>query len=51
MSLYAPAANQKAGIGSHDAAWVHHHCKQQWRMAKQIRQFQATFPSGIRMLR
>ena len=34
--LYAAAANQEAGIESHDM-W--HHCKQQWRIVNQIRQF------------
>ena len=34
--LYTAAANQEAGIGSHD---MRHHCKQQWRTVNQIRQF------------
>ena len=34
--LYAAAANQEAGIESRDTL---HHCKQQWRIVNQIRQF------------
>ena len=34
--LYAAAANQEAGIKSCDM-W--HHCKQQWWIVNQIRQF------------
>ena len=34
--LYAAAANQEAGIESHD---MQHHCKQQWQTVNQIRQF------------
>ena len=34
--LYAAAANQEAGIKSHD---MQHHCKQQWWTVNQIHQF------------
>ena len=46
--LYAAAANQEAGIKSHD---MRHHCKQLWRTVDQIHLFLPTFPSGTKVSR